>query len=151
MRGPVHERLKTRLRHAVAEGVCTQDSLGRAIGKTQTGVGKYLLGKGGALDVDEAAAALQHIGSSLVEFLAGMPPRTLSPTDKLVRSLEVRPELQALITDLLRVPKPRLGAVLELAYAGIRAAIGPRTTPPGGSASGTTPVRRTTAGRVPRR
>lgn len=114
MKGTYHDRLRATLSQATENGICTQESLSRVMGKTQTGVGKYLLGKGGALDVDEAATALEHIGSSLPEFLAGVPMKELSPTERLARALEGRPALRQLVEVLLPVPKTRLAAVVEL-------------------------------------
>ena len=143
-RGPLHDRLHATLRTAWLNKAVTQESLAQAIGKSQESVGQYLRAvKAGTLDLDEAAAALHHIGSSLDAFLATMPPRALSPTETLARELESRPELQALITDLLRVPKPRLAAVLDLLRGVLPIAIGPlaaqtRGGPRGASGGGNT-------------
>jgi hypothetical protein len=150
VRGDYHERLRTLLKNATQQGVCTQDSLSRAIGKTQTGVGKYLLGKGGALDLDEAAAALHHVGSSLPDFLGAMPPRTLTSTEQLVRALESRPELRQLVEALLPVPKSRLGAVLALVRGVVPIAIGPPGGRTPGSRSASTAATHTKSGRARR-
>src|SRR4051794_753479 len=93
---PLHGRLQRVLQDAWKRNVCTQDSLARAIGKTQTSVGQYLLAndkKSGPLDLDEAAAALHHIGSSLADFIAGAPPQDLTASERLARAIETLPPL----------------------------------------------------------
>jgi transcriptional regulator with XRE-family HTH domain len=143
-RGPLHNRLHATLREAWLSKAVTQESLARAIGKSQESVGQYLRAtKAGTLDLDEADAALHHIGSSLDAFLATMPPRPLTPTERLARELESRPEMQAVILDLLRVPRPRLGAVLALLRGVLPLAIGPR-----GSQTDATPFAASAAGRT---
>lgn len=97
-------------------GSFDQTSLAQAVGKDQTTIGSYLNGKkAGTLDVDEADAALRHIGSSLPDFLAHAPARELTRTDELARALLTRPELAELVEDLLPVPKTKLAHVIELA------------------------------------
>lgn len=150
VRGPLHHRLRQLLRDATKAGICTQESLSGAIGKTQTGVGKYLLGKAGTLDVDEAAAALDHIGSSLQEFIAKIPPRELTASDRLARALETR-GLVAFVQELLTVPRTRLPAVLDLARTGVYAATGRRGGQTAESLPGSTPGGRTTRAPTKRR
>lgn len=134
MKGPLHERLRALLADATARGLCTQESLGRAMGKTQTSVGAYLRSvKGGAIDLDEADAALRHIGSSLAAFIAGQTPRELSPTERMARELESRPALQGLVAGLIRVPKPRLSELIAFVSGLARIATGP----PGASSTAT--------------
>lgn len=136
-RGPYHHRLVELLRDATKRGVCTQESLGGAIGKTQTGVGKYLLGKGGALDVDEAANALEHIGSSLEHLMKQIPPKDLTESEKLVRALATRPELIEFVKDLLPVPRARLAGLIDPMRAIAKVTTWRRGTPGDESESGT--------------
>lgn len=71
VRGPYHDYLVELLRAQLAkkEGI-TQESLATAIrAGDQTTVGKKLSGKGGPFDLDEADAALRHVGSSLKDFV----------------------------------------------------------------------------------
>jgi hypothetical protein len=56
---------------------------------------------------------LEHIGSSLSEFLAGVPPRELTATERLARALSTRTELRELVEALMPVPKPRVSEVLD--------------------------------------
>ncbi len=148
LRGDLHVRLHRALKAAYDSKVCTQESLAIAIGKSQVTVGQYLRSeRAGALDLDEASAALHHIGSSLMEFLRGAPPHPLSPTEVLCRDLESRPELLSLLKDLLPVPKPKLGALLTAVRVLIPLATGRRSGPasaqPDGSPSGPPHPRRT--------
>lgn len=120
MKGELYERLRVTLRRAIQERDSThesptQESLGKAIGKTQRSVGTFLDGSGGALDLDEAAKALEHIGSSLPDFLAGLPPREMSRTERMARALVTRPQLMDLVEDLLPVRQKKLSDVIELA------------------------------------
>jgi transcriptional regulator with XRE-family HTH domain len=150
-KGPLHARLHRLLHEAWQRKDITQESLGQAIGKSQENAGQYLRGtNAGALDLDQAAAALHHIGSSMEAFLANTPPRSLTETELLVRALDTRPELKALLEDLLRVPRPRLGAILELVRGLVPIAIGPRAGPTGGSPTGTPRASRTKSGPKPR-
>lgn len=73
MRGGYHQALKRLLLTKYAEKAFTQESLALVTGLDQTTVGQYLKpngGKAGTFDLDEAQAALDHIGSSLRDFLA---------------------------------------------------------------------------------
>lgn len=146
MKGPLHERLQKALQEATAKGTATQDSLSRATngGKTQTGFGKYLQGKGGALDLDEAEIALRHIGSSLQDFLNGLPPRELTPDEIVCRDLLHRAALLELVKALLEIKKPQLPAVLELIRTFVLPATGPHGPRTRGSRSAPTRARRTT-------
>ena len=144
LRGELHVRLHRTLKAAYDGRVCTQESLAIAIGKSQVTVGQYLRSeRAGALDLDEASAALHHIGSSLMEFLRGAPPHPLSPIEELCRGLESRPELLSLVKDLLPVPKPKLGALLAVVRGLIPLAIGPTGGKRGGHNSDPLPLKRT--------
>ena len=149
---PLHERLQSLLQDSWRAGVFTQGSLARAIGKDQTNVGQYLRGgKAGPLNLDEADAALRHIGSSLEDFLAGIPPRPLTPTDQVLRGLAHRPVLIQLVRDMLDVPLPQLAAVIAWARTAVELAIGPPAGRTGAPRAGTTRGRRTRAVREKRR
>lgn len=141
------------LREAIAtgRGSITQESIATEIGKTQTGVGKYLLDKGGALDLDEADAALRHIGSSLIEFLAGAPPRQLTDAERLGQVIAQRPGLRRVVELLLSVPKKRLDAVADLIQTVVLPAIGRSSPENDEDPAAPTPVRRTTKGARKRR
>lgn len=87
VRGPYHHALRELLVSKHREKVFTQESLARATGKNQSTMGQYLRpnGTAGTLDLDEADAALDHIGSSLKAFIVDpahaitRPAATLSP------------------------------------------------------------------------
>lgn len=70
VRGRYHQLLRDVLRRGAAAKVYTQDSMAEDLDIDQTTVGKYLSEKGGTLDLDDANAALMHIGSSLQAFVA---------------------------------------------------------------------------------
>lgn len=152
---PLHGRLQALLQDRYKAGVFDQVSLAKAIGKDQTTVGHYLRGndekKAGTLDLDEAASALQHVNSSLGEFMAGAPPRTLTAAERAARDLVLIPEMLALITDLLRVPQTRRDEVLELARGIARLPSVRRGGESGGSSSAGPQVRRTKSGPKKRR
>lgn len=119
---------------------------------SQTNAGHYLRGdKAGTLDLDEAADALEHAGSSLAAFIAGSPVRELSETDRLARALVGRPELADLVKDLLPIGQKRLGDVIELIRGLARVATTRRDTRTPGSGSAPNPARRTTKARAKRR
>jgi transcriptional regulator with XRE-family HTH domain len=114
-KGLLHYQLHALIQHAWQKKVITQESLAKAIGYSRENAGQYLRGaKAGTLDLDQAAAALAHIGSSLQDFLNDLPPRERTPTERLAHALSTRPELQALVEDLLPVPKTKLADVIEL-------------------------------------
>lgn len=151
-KGPLHQRLHKLLRDAWLAKAITQDSLAKAIGHSQENVGQYLRGKkAGALDLDQAVRALEHVGSNLPDFLAGHAPQELTPTDKLARALTTRPELAGLVEDLLPVPKTKLADVIALTRGLARVA----TTTRGAQTSEHTDARpkgrRTTTGSRKRR
>lgn len=132
------------LKAAVGKNGITQDSLARAMGKSQGSINHYLQNRGaGALDLDEASAALHHLGSSLMEFLKAVPQRTPTPAEEAVRALENRPELLTLIRDLQRVPKSKLSVLLDVVREVAQLASGPRRGPTGGSTPGAPQVKRT--------
>lgn len=70
VRGDYHRFLVALLLRKIAEGACTQESLAGATGMHQTTISGILKRGAGTLDLDEAAAALDHIGGSLREFIA---------------------------------------------------------------------------------
>ena len=124
MKGELHQQLRALLKAATDTGAVTQESLGRAMGeKSQTSVGQYLRDerRAGALDLDEAAAALHHIGSSLEDFIRGIPPRQMTPTERTAQRLELDPELEKHVRALLRVKRARLPGVLSLIRVGLQA------------------------------
>lgn len=145
MKGDLHQRLQALLHHEWKQGAVKQESLSLQLAKSQNSVSAYLRGTSdaGALDLDEAAAALHHVGSSLEAFLARTPPRTLTDSERLVRALDSRPEVKALLEDLLRVPRPQLAAVLEL-IGNLVVSIGRRGGQTPGSPSAPTTAARTT-------
>jgi hypothetical protein len=151
---PLHSRLRLFLRGEWQAGHCTQESLARAVGKTQTNVGQYLLlndKKSGPLDLDEAADALRHVGSDLPKFLAGYIPTPPTRAELLGRQLEDRDDVIELVEALLAVPRQRLPVVRGLIESGYFAATGRRLAPRGGSVSGNAPAARTTKARARRR
>lgn len=143
-------RLQAQLRDAWKRGVFTQESLAGAVGKKQTTIGQYLLGKrAGSLDLDEADAALQHMGSSLSAFLAGEPPRELTDAERIGHLIIERPGLRRIVELLLSVPKTRLGAVADLIQTVVLPAIVPPRAENGESRREPTAAPRTT--KAPRR
>lgn len=151
---PLHRQLRAFLRTEWQAGRCTQESLAAAVGKSQTVIGQYLLlndAKSGALDLDEADAALRHVGSNLTDFIAGVPPRTLTETDQIAQELVTRPELVAFVKALLPVPKSRLAEVIEMASGLARLAIVRRGGRTPGSSGGHRPAPRTKSARGRRR
>lgn len=146
-RGPLHQRLIALLNAKIDEGVgITQDSLARDVGMHQTTMGGILKFDKGTLDLDEASAALAHIGSSLDEFLRDAPPRELTTSERMARRLVERPALVELVTDLLHVPKTKLGHVIELVRGFAPLAKRTSATQTAGSARGATRARRTKSG-----
>lgn len=115
MRGPYHERLIALLARKIDEndGI-TQESVARAVGMHQTTLGGVIKRSKGTLDLDEAAAALEHIGSSLPDFIAGHEPRPFTDAERLGRVVDERPGLRRVVELLIAVPKTRLGAVADL-------------------------------------
>lgn len=135
VKGELHRRLQERLQRAWRDGAFKQESLSAQMEKSQRSISQFLRGDddAGALDLDEADVALRHIGSSLLEFLSGLPPRELTETERLAIDLDARPHLKAFVADLLPVPKSRLGGVLEWGRGVARLAIelhGARKTGP---------------------
>jgi transcriptional regulator with XRE-family HTH domain len=153
LKGELHKGLRATLTAAWTNGAFTQDSLCASMGKSQRSVSQYLNGEAdaGALDLDEAAAALAHAGSSLPEFLASVPPRPLTRAERLGNRLEGRDDVIDLVEALLDVPPKRLPAVRELISAGFYAATGRRLKLPSGSAIGNAPATRTTKAPARRR
>ena len=125
MKGELHRRLQERLHRAWRDGAFKQESLSAQMQKSQRSISQFLRGDddAGALDLDEADAALRHIGSSLLDFLKGLPARELTDTERLAIDLDDRPHLKAFVADLLPVPKTQLGEVLDLARGVARIAI----------------------------
>lgn len=153
MKGELHRRVQAQLQKAWKAGVFKQESLSAVMKKSQRSVSEYLRGaaQAGALDLDEAAAALHHANSSLDDFLAGLPARDLSAADAIARRLEGRDDLIGLVEVLLGVPKKRLPAVIEQIDVGVFVATGRRLLPPDEATFGTTQGARTTKGSKRRR
>lgn len=115
LKGPLHVRLQNLLHEAWVAKTITQESLAKAIGNSQENTGQYLRrGKAGALDLDQADAALRHIGSSLTSFLQQAPARELTDAERIGQMVDQRPGLRRVVELLLSVPKTRLDAVAEL-------------------------------------
>lgn len=149
---PIHDRLWTLLHAEWVRGHVKQESLGRAIGRSQESAGYYLRNQSAAaLSLDEASDALAHVGSSLTDFLAGLPPRDLDDTERLARRLANKPELLPLVEDLLDVPRPQHAAVLRLVRDVVLPAIVRPKAKNGGFQNGPTPGPRTTKGSRKRR
>ncbi len=150
MRGDLHQRLVVTLSAALRSGAVTQESLAKAVRLHQTTVSGIIKRNAGTLDLDAADAALRHIGSSLADFLANLPPRDLSDADRLAQRLSVRMELRPWIEGLLSVPVKKLPAVLELINVGVRAATGRAIQGSTESRPVPTKARRTRAESTPR-
>lgn len=152
VRGEFHKRLVKLLADRIAAGVCTQESLAKRVGMHQTTVSGILRRDAGTFDLDEAAAALDHVGAgSLATFLAGVPPADPTPATRLAARLVERPELLQLLEDLLPVPKPRLAELIELIGGLSRVATGRRATETRAHSSGRRAAPRTTAAPAKRR
>lgn len=151
-KGPLHARLHKMLHDAWVAKDITQESLARAIGGSQENAGQYLRAqKAGALDLDEAAAALRHVGSSLADFVAKIPPKPPTPAERIARQLEGREDLIPLVEALLGVPRPRLSVVIGQIDAGVFAATGRRLLRSGEAGSETKQASRTTTASKRRR
>jgi hypothetical protein len=85
VRGSFHQALHRILVNKYAEKAFTQESLARATGLNQSTIGQYLRpnGTAGTLDLDEADAALAHIGSSLTAFIADPDLPVVQPAPKI--------------------------------------------------------------------
>jgi hypothetical protein len=113
VRGSYHRELAALLNQKVAEdGGVTQASIGSAVDMHPSTVGGILRKDEGTFDLDEADAALRHVGSTLKDFVMSRPPRPLTEAEELARALETRPALRDLVKALLPVPKTRLAAVV---------------------------------------
>lgn len=114
VRGPYHQALLKLLLVKYAERAFTQESLALATGKEQTTIGQYLkpTGKAGTLDLDEADAALAHIGSSLKAFLTD-PSTAVTPR----RTPQISPVAKQLAVALQGLPDEVLRVVLATARA----------------------------------
>jgi hypothetical protein len=153
VRGPYHERLAAWLRSCIAGGDYTQESVAHVAGMHQTTLGGIIRPENpkGTLDLDEAAAALEHCGWSLEGFVAQTSPqaRKLTPLDAIVKGLKNRPELMPLVTALLGVPRKQHALVRDAVLMAVHAATGPRATQTSERTPAATPVRRTRSGRGP--
>lgn len=69
VRGHYHQLLIRVLLDALARQGLTHDSLGAVVGMHQTTVGDILKRNAGTFDLDEADAALRHVGLSLKLFI----------------------------------------------------------------------------------
>lgn len=146
---PLHDRLQLLLREAWRSKTITQEALGQAIGLSQTSIGHYLRpgGKAGPLDLDQADAALRHIGSSLGEFVEGVPPRTLTRAERLASDLQSHPDVLELVEALLTVPQPQQPDVVALIRGLVLPAIGRRAGQTAGLPNGPKRARHTIKGR----
>lgn len=110
VRGPYHVQLIALLLETLAKGVgISQESLARACKLADsTAIGKRLLGKGGTFDLDEADAALLHIGSSLRAFVT-------SPAAPATRAPALPPPIARLLPVLLALDERGLKAVVATA------------------------------------
>lgn len=115
VRGPYHRLLFGLLSEKYAQRAFTQESLGAAVEKDQKSIGNYLNDKNGApLDLDEADAALAHIGTSLKAFIADPAHVVPAPhVSQVARALETA--LRALTDDA------DLQVVLDAAKGRLRA------------------------------
>jgi hypothetical protein len=125
VKGDLHRQLQALLHREWKKGTLKQESLSVQMENSQNSVSAYLRGTSdaGALDLDEADAALRNIGSSLLDFLSGVPPRELTATERLAIDLDDRPHLKEFVADLMPVPKTQLGGVLDAARGVARIAI----------------------------
>jgi predicted XRE-type DNA-binding protein len=152
MRGPLHERLIALLKQCITRGDCTQESVARAAGVHQTTVSGVLQRNAGTFDLDAADAVLRHVGSSLAEFAANIPPRDVTADDQMIQRLNDRPPLKELVAELLDVvPKTKAADVVRLARAVLLPAIAKRSPRTGGSRTGLAQVARTRLGSRKRR
>lgn len=127
VRGELHKRLVTLLDARLRDGVCTQESLATRLEMHQTTVSGIIRRNAGTFDLDEAAAALDHVGAgTLADFAAGVPATPPTDAARVAAVLTERPELLDFLADLLPVPKPRLAEVIELARGLSRLAIARR-------------------------
>src|SRR5436190_19611366 len=107
MRGEIHRRLVSLLKKKIADGACTQESLARATGMHQTTISGILKKDKGTFDLDEAAAALAHVGIAFGDFAKQAPsPKSgaLTVYDSIVTGLKKRDEVTPLVVALLGVP-----------------------------------------------
>lgn len=153
MKGALNQRLQALLADAWTSGRLKQESLAHALDKDQRTISNYVNLKpvAGPLDLDEADAALRHLGSNLEEFLENAPLRDLTFQERMAQELLTRPDLAGLIEDLLPVPRPQLGDVLWLARALGRLASGKPITPSGEPQNETPEEPRTKSARAKRR
>jgi hypothetical protein len=152
MRGPLHERLIALLKDCINRGDCTQESVARSAGVHQTTVSGVLQRNAGTFDLDAADAVLRHVGSSLAEFAAGVPPRDVTADDQLLQRLNDRPPLKELVAELLDVvPKTKAADVVRLARAVLLPAIARRSPRTAGSRNGSAQGGRTRPGLRKRR
>lgn len=134
MRGPYHRALQTLLEQARKAGKLTQESLAEDVEKEQTTVGKYLRDKAGTLDLDEADAALRHVGSNLRAFIND-PARVHPSNDPpvLVQRLMRHAEFVQFCEAVAALREPQRQRALA-SYAALAQASRPRQS--GGSAGG---------------
>lgn len=152
VRGDFHKRLVALLNARLKDGAFTQESLAKRVAMHQTTVSGILKKDKGTFDLDEAAAALDHAGAgTLAQFVANLPPPPPTTATKLAAALEARPDLTAFVEDLLPVPKPQLGDVLELTRGLARLAIGTRARRTAESGRARPTAGRTTSGPRKRR
>jgi hypothetical protein len=102
LRGDYHRRLRGVLLEALARQAITQESLGVAVQMHQTTIGGILKKDEGTLDLDEADAALRHIGSSLRDFISD-PMNVVAPPVPSKTVLQLASTLAGLEDDDLRI------------------------------------------------
>jgi hypothetical protein len=114
VRGEFHNRLVATIRDRIGDGI-TQESLAKHVKMHQTTVSGILKRDAGTFDLDEASAALEHVGAgSLADFVAGVPPPPVHLATRLAAALLERPKLMQLVEDLLDAPKTQHADVVEL-------------------------------------
>lgn len=146
---PLADRLAATLKAAQPTSKFTQSSLAVAMGGVdQTTAGRLL--KKGKATLDNADAALRHIGSSLKDFVNGVPPREMTDVEKLARKVTAREDWQRLLTAVERLTPWEIDGAIEILRR--FGSLGP---PPAESADERTPgkkrARRTTRRAKPRR
>lgn len=110
VRGAYHRQLVALLLEKIAEGAATQESLADATRMHQTTISGILKRDAGTFDLDEANAALNHVGGSLRSFV-------LDPAQRPAGRPPIPPEVAKLARLLKGVEAEGLKAVLATARA----------------------------------
>lgn len=135
MRGAYHSALRALIVKARKDNLFVQESMGKAIGRDQKTISNYLAGKR-TLDLDEAEAALVHIGSTLREFVND--PANVRPVVDLsvrIRRLMTLDEFASLVDALSALPPES-----QRKFAGQFAELVPRRRPVRGGGNAFGPV-----------